>query len=226
MRLAPLLAALLIPSGLFASSELCPGGQITVVDGGDHTQRICTASEAAIRDIEACNLTLDQPLTIQVSPDLGDGCVGLYHCGKGLIEVLPPAILAEMKGEMSLFAPLDVMTYFDSILYHELVHAAFDNVPCPFEGCPATSEYLAYSMQLRSLSDEDRAAIGLGRVPSETVSRDAINAILVFWAPDRFAVRAWTHLMQRPDPCGYVGLIAEGAIRFDHEAPFVMAPPN
>lgn len=226
MRPLLLALALVTPGALAAEPEICPGGQITVTDGGDYTARICTVAEAAIADLATCNLPLTKPVDIALARDLGAVCVGLYHCGQGQIEVTHPEDLAETKADDGLFSPLETMTFFDSIIYHELVHAAFDDVPCPFESCVATSEYLAYSLQIRSLSDADRSAIGIEAVPSDPVSRDSINAIFVFWAPDKFAIRAWTHLMQRPDACTYVGQIADGAIRFDHEPPFVMSPPD
>ena len=219
MKHAMTLMLSLLPATLNADQLTCADETIQVVDAGEYSERMCSVASAAAEELRACNLTLDQNVTIRLSRNLGEVCVGLYHCGEGQIEISHPDVLAERIEDSSLFSALDVMTYFDSIIFHELVHAAFDSVPCPFAACPATSEYLAYGLQLRALSEEDREKMGLGTVPGEKVSRDAINAVMVYWAPDRFAVKAWSHLMQRPDTCDYVKLIADGAIRFDYEHP-------
>jgi hypothetical protein len=218
-RFAVLFAVL--PTIAVGDAEICPDGLISVENGGDYTARVCGAAERAVEELRACNLPLERPVTVTLSKDIEEACAGLYHCGADLIEVLHPESLGKRIGNSALFSELGVLEYFDSIVFHELVHAAFDDVPCPLAACPATSEYLAYGLQIRMLSPEARTKIGLATVPDKTVSRDAINAIMVFWAPDLFAVKAWTHLMQRPDPCAYVGLIASGAIRFDHEPPFL-----
>jgi hypothetical protein len=219
MRILSALLLCCLPAASTAQTLSCPDDRITVVDAGEYSDRICRVGAQAIDELAACNLPLDRPITITLSRTLDENCVGVYHCGEDTMELTHPDDLATMIAESALFSALDVLSYFDSILFHELVHAAADTIPCPYESCPATSEYLAYALQIRALSAEDREKIGLAEVSEDRISRDAINAIMVFWAPDRFAVKAWTHLMQREDPCAYVGLIAKGNIVFDFEHP-------
>lgn len=165
----------------------------------------------------ACGLALTRPISIELDADLGASCVGVYHCDEDRISLLPPDRLALALPDSTLFAPIDVMAYFDSIIVHELAHAAYDEVPCPFEKpCVATSEYLAYALQIESLSDADRSAIGLGVVPQVPIARDEITAVLAGWSAPRFAVKAWTHLKQRPDACAYIGMLAAGDLQFDN----------
>lgn len=199
---------------------------IHVENGGAYTERVCQIAASAIAELSTCSLPVTRPISISLSRELEELCVGLYHCGGDRIEVLHPDTLAEKVAESAVFSGLATMEYFDSIIFHEMVHAAFDEVPCPFERCTATSEYLAYALQIRNLDDDERRRIGLGEVPEEKVSSQKFSAIMVFWAPDRFAVNAWAHLMQRPDPCGYVARIAAGDVRFDTETPFILSPPE
>ena len=56
-------------------------------------------------------------------------------------------------------------------------------------------------------------------MPEKRIDHGEINAVYAAFAPDRFAVKAWTQLMQRPDPCGYVGDLAAGQLFFDFEHP-------
>ena len=219
MRLLPSLLLCCLPAALAAETLTCPDGRITVNEAGEYSDRICTVGSKALDELAACNLPLMHTVTVTITPSLEENCVGLYHCGEGLIELVHPEALRDMISDSALFSALDVMDYFDSVLFHELAHAAADAIPCPYESCPATSEYLAYALQIRALSPQNREKIGLGVIPEDRISRDAINAIMVFWAPDRFAAKAWSHLMQREDPCAYVGLIAKGNIVFDFEHP-------
>ena len=223
--LRPLLF-LFLPTALAAETVTCTDPRFTVSNAGEYAARVCEAAQDAARELDACNLPISRPIDIALLPEFEGNCVGLYHCGADRIEVLHPDQLESKVSDSAIFSALDTMEYFDSIVFHEMVHAAYDEVPCPYESCTATSEYLAYALQIRALDDATRARIGLADVPEERVSRQKFSAIMAFWVPDRFAIDAWSHLMQRPDPCAYVGSIAAGDILFDTETPFILAPPE
>lgn len=217
---------MMIPAAALSQPLACPEGQITLDAPSGYSDRICRVAEQAVRDLAACNLPLERPVTIRLTADLGGNCVGLYHCGEDLIEIVHPDELSKVIDQSALFSELAPLEYFDSILFHELVHAAYDAVPCPFPSCTATSEYLAYALQISALSDEAREKIELGPVPDAPVSRQKFSAIMAFWAPDRFALNAWAHLMQQPDPCAYVARIVAGDIIFDNATPLILSPPE
>ena len=106
------------------------------------------------------------------------------------------------------------------MIFHELAHAAYDGTPCPFgDTCRATMDYLAYSLQIRALDEATREKMGLHPVPQTPVSADEINAMILLLAPDRFAAKAYAHLMQQPDPCAFVAQVAAGKVFFDYAAP-------
>lgn len=194
----------------------CGEGKVTLPDDTPWTARMCAVADRAVAALAACNLPLEKAVTVTLTDALEGSCVGLYHCGKGLIEILDPDTLAARTSSSSLFAPLSTESYFDSILTHELAHAAYNGRPCPIGGdCTATAEYLAYAFQIRSLSDEDRAAIGLAEVPGRRIDNAEISAFIAFFSPATFAAKSWTHLMQQDDPCAYVGKVADGMVWFD-----------
>lgn len=224
MRLLSLF--LFLPTALAAQTMTCPDPRFSVTGDDTFTARVCDVAQKAADSLSACNLPITRPVEIEITRDIQDNCVGLYHCGKDRIEILHPETLSTQIDESALFSNLDTLEYFDSILFHELVHAAYDEVPCPFPSCTATSEYLAYALQIGALGDEARRRIDLGPVPEDPVSPQRFSAIMAFWAPDRFAVNAWAHLMQRPDPCAYVGRIVAGEILFDSETPLILSPPE
>ncbi|EPX81851.1 DUF6639 family protein [Salipiger mucosus] len=202
------------------AEEVCPGGLFRVsAPDAALSARICKVAEAAVPELAACGLPIARPVRISVVESFESDCMGLYHCGEDLVEVLSPEGLARVRRPDSLFAPLTDATYFDSIVVHELAHAAYDAVPCPFDSCLAESEYLAYTSQIASLPEADRAAVEAG-IPMDTrVTHDAVNDIMLMFAPDRFAQSAWAHLNQREDPCAYTRMVADGRIAFGASHP-------
>lgn len=218
-------AALLIlclpqAGGALADAMSCPGLAVTVEAPDAATAaRVCASAARAVKGLATCNVDVPDGVAIRVTDDLESGCFGIYHCNEGLIELLPPAIIANGLRPESPFAGLSNSELFDSVLVHELSHAAFDAVPCPFDLCTGTAEYVAHAMQVRSLTADQIAAFEAADPVDERVSHDAINAILYAFSPDRFASLAWAHFTQRPDGCGYIGQIMSGAILFDRALP-------
>lgn len=127
--------------------------------------------------------------------------------------------MSELRDRTGVFSVLPDDAYFESVIAHELVHAAYDSVPCPFTACIATSEYLAYALQLRGLPDDLRTRFEEASGLDRRVTRDEINAMFLMMAPNKFAAKAWTHFSQSPDPCAYAGQIMDGSIYFDFEHP-------
>lgn len=214
------LCVLLVGTSVARADVLCPGTGVSVSGAGPATEaRVCAIVEEAAPGLAACGLPLETPLSLTLVDDLPQGCLGLYHCGESRIEILSPDRLAQRRRPGSLFATLPVDSYFDSIVVHELTHAAHDALPCPSGVCLATSEYLAYNMQIMSLAPEDRARVEAAIDMGERVSHDEISAMVLFFSPDAFASRAWAHLNQRGDPCAYLRHVAKGDFTFDRPGP-------
>lgn len=211
----------LFSSTAYAEVRTCADGMVSVSAEPPLASLMCEAAETAARELAACNLPLKAPVEIAISRDLeAKSCVGLYHCREDRIEVLPPDILETATRDTSLLYGLDARTYFKSVIFHELVHAAYDGTPCPFdELCRATTEYLAYSLQIRALDDAARADMGLAKIPADPIHNDEINTMILFLAPDTFAAKSYVHLMQRPDPCAFVAKVAAGEVYFDYAEP-------
>jgi len=179
--------------------------------------KICAASDKALAVLENCSLPTPEPVNIEAVETIPEDCVALYHCGENRVEVLAPDRLAKHRNPDGLFTDLTDEALFDALIAHEMAHAAYETPPCPFFDCRVTSEYVAYSMQIMSLSAVDRAAVEARIAMDENVSFDELNVILLFMAPHTFTAKAWAHLNQRPDACAYMGQIADGLIRFDND---------
>ncbi len=214
------LSLLSLAQPLAAAPLACPNGVVTAhADDPALAQRICRASDHAVSLFADCGFALRDPVRITARDALDPKCFGIFHCGEDRIQVLTPDAMAAIREPDSLFAPIGTDAFFDSVVVHELAHALYDGTDCPYPTCLATSEYFAYSYQIMSFSDADRAALEAGIDMERTITRDYVVGILAVMAPDRFARRVWQHLSQRDDQCSWLGGILSGAIVFDHDYP-------
>lgn len=197
----------------------CPTSEVIVRSRiADVSDLICSASERAAVQFQHCNLPpLNGPIRIDVTDVLPADCVGLYHCHQNWIEVLPPSAMRDLQKPEGNLAFLSEADYFQSVVVHELAHAAFDTVKCPFDSCVVANEYVAYTMQVMSLTDSARITFAENAGLDRRVSVVELSRLLLDLAPERFAARAWAHLQQRDDPCGFIGQIIGGSIVLDRE---------
>lgn len=213
--------ALLAWAGPAAPDTLtCPDPTFTVTaDDPAVATRACTAASHAQSTLGACGFTIDRPVAIAIKDKLStENCLGIYHCGEDLIETLTPSALSRHI-EDGPFAALDRDTYWQSVIVHEIAHAAYDKVKCPFSACVGTAEYFAYTTQIAFLPEAEQRIFERVTAVEGEVSRDRFSGVVAMMAPDRFAGLAWAHLNQRPDRCDYLRLIMEGRIFFDSEHP-------
>jgi len=150
---------------------------------------------------------------------LDPGCMGLYHCGQDRIELLKSTAMESTRSDDGSLALVPAMAFYESIIAHELAHAAFGSVPCPFENCATAKEVVAHTMRVMSLPPQYpsrfNADLGLDR----KVARDEISIITLYLAPDVVLRKAWRHLNQRPDIWAYIDQIMSGNVRIDHAHP-------
>jgi hypothetical protein len=107
-------------------------------DAGEHSDLVCRLASRVTEQLATRSLTVPAPVTIAVAPELRDQRLGLYHCGQGRVEILAPGAYAALRadGQAPAFAPVSDDAFFESVIRHELVHAALDDMPCPFDACP------------------------------------------------------------------------------------------
>ncbi len=220
MRGLTLVTIFALAQPLAAEELACPNGLVTVLsDEAALADRICRTSDQAIALFAKCGFKLASPVRIETRSEIDPECFGVFHCGEASIEVLTPAAMETLRDEDSLFAPIPTDRYFDSVVVHELAHALYDGAPCPYENCRATSEYFAYSYQIMSFTDAERAALEAGLDMERPISQDYIVGILAAMAPDAFTRRVWRHFSQRENQCAWLGGILSGAVIFDHDYP-------
>lgn len=220
MHASVLVCLICLASVAVAEQQICRDNRVTVMaESKEHVALTCSIVSFGVDVLKQCNAPVIRPLKIELVAELSPGCLGLYHCGLDRIEVLRPSAMAKSRSEKSSLAHVSDLDFFRSIIVHELAHAAFDGVPCPFDHCIATAEYVAHNMQIMSLPQSDIARFESRLDMNARVSRDELNVMLYLMAPDKFLRKSWIHLNQRPDACRYIGDIMAGKVRMDRVHP-------
>lgn len=191
-------------------------GVSVTFEQSEHAELVCEAVEQADILFRQCNISPAlHPVRIDIVDDLQSGCVAIYHCGEYSIQIVSPPLMQDRREADGAFIDLNIEEYFKSVVVHELTHAANDDLPCPFEDCVATDEYVAYAMQIMSLDPQDQLRFEERSGINKQISSDELSPIMLFMAPDLFAQKAWAHLSQRDDACDYISNLNEGIFRFD-----------
>lgn len=220
-RIVPFIAASLV----LAAPALCETRTCKEVDvvvsylQEDHADLVCDAAATSVALFDTCGMpALSRPLRIDIVEDLLDGYVGFYRCAECTVEVLSPPQLRARGAPGGAFAHLSVGAYFQSLVVHEMAHAATDGMPCPFARCVAAVEYIAYTFQVMSLGSDARTAFEQAADITDPVMIDELDPIVLLTAPDVYAQRVWAHFSQRDDPCGYIARLVSGEVVIDKVA--------
>lgn len=220
MQFPVTVSVVLLSTAISVSAEtLCPDSTISVTASNpEHTEMICDAVARTKTLFQECSVpAISRPVQIDVVDEIYSHCMAVYHCGEDLIELLSPSLMQERRDEEAAFDFLPADAYFQSVVVHELTHAAFDVVPCPIESCVVGSEYVAYTLQVLSLTPQERQSFVENAGYDRKIVRDELSALILYMAPHVFAQKAWTHFSQREDPCGYIGQIVDGTVLLDFE---------
>lgn len=184
-------------------------------------RQTCQAATRTLPILAQCGVILSQPQAIEVVQTLPGfpDCMGIYHCGKNTINILTPSAVERLRRDDSAFHAIPSAAYFESILAHELAHAAYDAVPCPYPNCLLTSEYVGYAMQVFSLPRTDQKLFEADIDLENRVSRYEISIIGLLMAPENFPRKVWAHFVQRKDGCAYVADMMRADFYLDKERP-------
>lgn len=207
--LAGLSAALSI--GVSAAFAFCGETAVRLV-GADPDARdaICARVERAVDQLASCHLAPTHEISIRLVRSLPESCLGLYDCAARRIELLAPDAFAAARLDIGPFAEIDVGDHFDSVIVHELTHAAYDDQGCPSGSCVVTAEYLAYAMQVHALPDVARQSFEAGSLVEPDEARAFLTETMLMMSPERFSMAAWALFSSQPDPCGHVRDILDG----------------
>ncbi len=189
---------------------------VVTAQNAEHARLACDAAQEAMMLFASCGVpALTGQTTVKVVEELRSGCFGLYDCETQSIEVLSPDVLHDLRLPDSIFSHVATPAYFQSVVVHELAHAASDGIPCPFDSCIVGLEYIAYLMQMKSLDPVAQDQLAASIDMDAPVSFKGFHPFILMLAPDVFSQRVWAHHQQQDDPCSFVGALIRGETILD-----------
>jgi hypothetical protein len=183
----------------------CPESKIEVTGGKKIEQKwVCAAAREAEPFFRLNELKLPKGLTLLLADRLpgndGGHALGQYDARSNSIRILTydEAVRLSRQDPPPLGLPMSPELW-RSYIVHELAHAAAEKAFTPGVGKFTASEYIAAVAQLTSLSRETREKI-IRHFPNLTgfENRNEITALYYFFAPGKFAVKAYLHY-SRPE---------------------------
>lgn len=209
----------LCPISAIPETRHCAGTHVVVsAETPHHAALACEAATKATALFADCAIPAQtDEIVVRIVNDMQAGCFGLFHCEMRLVEVLSPDALHDVRAPESIFAHITTEAYFQSIVVHELAHAATEKMPCPFDGCFVGPEYIAYLMQMKSLDPAELEEIEQAIDMDAPVSFDGFHPFILMLAPDIFSQTVWAHHRQQDDPCGFVDALMRGDVFLDIE---------
>ena len=208
-----------LPTGALAETVVCSESLVSVTaPNASRAQSVCTTVMATLPKLAQCDLQLSHPLSITVLNDLpgvSDTCFGYYVCDGHRIFVRSPGGIAEITQLSRLYKDIAPEVVFDSIVVHEVSHAAFEQTACEDALCLANHEYVAYVMQMWSFPLVVRQKIVEQFGQDEPVEPIRLNDLIAVIAPEKFAALAWQHFNQPGNGCDFVGALVTGNVSLE-----------
>lgn len=216
-----LLTAAITPSVGQPDVFKCTAEKVTVTaDDEILAQRVCSVVSRASPQLEACHLGQLPAIEIAVvkhMPILHSNCFGIYDCDNQQIKILEPTYISLAVDPDNAFLELAPDMLFDSVLVHELTHAYTNQSATNTSLSVASSEYIAYAMQLEFLPASERQKILDAHKFFEPVEPEGLNGFILMMAPSFFAAKAWRHFNYSGNGCEFVMDIIDGEVDLDFE---------
>ena len=207
-------AFMVLPVLAEADDALCDGLDVTVrAPSQSLALSVCGTVQRTLTLLEQCGLQLSDPIVIAILDDLpifGDNCFGYYGCDSNRISLRSPTSIANVGSQSALYSGLDPMVVFDSLVAHEVAHAAFAQSTREESASLANHEYVAYAVQMWSLPPLVRDKIVPSFGQDEPVEAVRLNELVAVMAPDKFAALAWQHFNEPDHGCDFVQNLATG----------------
>ena len=198
-----------------AGPMACGEGGVTV-SGAEPgvADRVCAAVGRGRGLLARCGLAPPAALTIEVGNTLPGlpRCIGRYDCDANRITLVAPDALAARPEVRDTFGGLPSGRLFDSLVVHEVAHAAVARAVGDREIGVAGHEYIASAFQMASLAAAERDMV-LARWPvTPPVRPEVFSTMILAFAPGAFTANAWVHFDTPGHGCAFVRRLVAGEI--------------
>lgn len=182
----------------------CAGTGVSVAaENADDARFACRGVIEAVDFLAERGFAVRKPVKVEVVESIdvipGASVLGIYDPKADVVKVLARSAFSSGTADDTVLGlPIDDDLYA-SIFAHEVAHAViYQNLggqKLPF----AAHEYLAYAVQLATLSVPERERV-LARFPGAAFTElEQVSEVVLGMDPDRFAVKAYQHFRKLDD---------------------------
>lgn len=216
MRRLFVLLPLLLSTPLWAGGSACDGIPVTVVaaDRLDHA-RICQGARQALNFLSGAGLDTSTPLSIEASDAEAVGHraaeVGSYDTRDSRVRVHSfDGCTRLTAAEPPFRIPMEEAVYA-SFVAHEIAHAVIHANARQRRLARIAQEYIAYVVQLESMSDALRARI-LALYDQEAFDKASeIGETYLLIDPHAFAVKVYRHYLKSENGNAFLRRLLDGS---------------
>ena len=188
------------------------------VAGADAAERalVCRGVAAAAEVLGGCGVAVEAASRVRLVDALPVFCdsaaYGVFDGAAGEIRLDRPALCVESAPADGFFRLLPLADAFVALAAHETAHALLFAGGLGGER-QLEHEYIAGVVQFAAVPEAARAPLlaALATRPPETLAE--FNVVLLGFAPDRYAAKAWLHFEAQADGCAFLRALATGAAR-------------
>jgi hypothetical protein len=228
--LAPILVsgAMLTMGGLAAlagPAQPCAGIPVTVsAVSHTHVDAACDAARAASAFLSQCGLVLKRETTIRIVDEIAHPCgartLGQFVPSDRRIEITSLSRCGQNLDADSPYRRLPVIEVWRSLIAHEVAHGILYDHPSASRLPASAHEYLAYAVQIGTMSAESRAAFLTAFADADSQSLASFTTFAHDVEPLRFGARAYRHFMAPNHGCALLERILRGEVAFPTAEPY------
>jgi hypothetical protein len=182
---------------------------------------ICRFVRRALDHLSAYGLTVDRLLRIKVVERIEHSCdvplVGQFDSREFQIHIILFERCIKNTANHQVLSAVPPREWYGSLIGHEIAHAAFATfaeLHNSLPACTIAQEYLAYAIQLKTLSAASRNTL-LKAFPRQTPKYLSVfNSTYLLMNPLAFATNAYRHLFSRANTQNYIACVLAGEIEF------------
>jgi len=218
LKASVLLIAFCLPVPASTAQKRCADVPIDVTAASQEELHLaCAAAKAALKKLGRCGLDVSRRLQIHIKRDVrhpfGGPIFGLFMVEHERILVTRLANIPALAvgTPYSKVPPLEL---YRSLIVHEVIHSVLHQNAAGKMMSQVASEYLAYALQIESLTPAVRKTF-LKSMPTGGRVDDLIfSDIMLSFNPYVFAARAYQHFGASADRCGRIRSLLKGEMTF------------
>jgi len=221
-RLVLFCVFLLLAGSGSASAEIyrcqTPSGILVISDNSREVDLICETAAKTFRFLNRFNLYAERPITVRMVKQLisssGGSVYGSYDPYQDTVLLMRYAAISNLPKVYTVFSETFDEADYAGLIAHELAHAVVQHhlqiEPSALaHEYVVAQEYLAYAAQVAVLPEKRRQTLIEDLDIEPWQPGNVISAYYMAFAPHKFGVKSYLHLMAMEDPRAFISLLLE-----------------